>query len=392
MAMICFMKIKSFLFVITVASLLCCNVMAGDVENKTKELSGLQVKIRQISQAVNDLKTHKHSLLADLERLEVGYGKSIRFLAQLEKQIAALKKALEINQQQQRSKREQIKSQKQGLENQVKAAYALGKKEKLKLMLNQQDPAMSGRMMVYYDFLNKTRLKKIAAIKQDLLALQELENQRNKEAAELDKKIEEKKQRQIALQKEKAEREQLLVEINSQFRSKSKQLNQFKQDEKKLASLILTLQQVRDDFPFNEGVVKEFSKLKGSLPWPVKGSLVKRFGDQRSESRWDGVLIKAREGREVRAVTRGQVVYADWLRGYGLLTIIKHDNGYMTLYAFNQSLYKSKGDWVEAGSVIATVGLTGGRLSAGLYFGIRKKGKPVDPVKWCRKSRHGDVG
>jgi len=152
------------------------------------------------------------------------------------------------------------------------------------------------------------------------------------------------------------------------------------------------LQQTDDDFPFDEGLVKEFAKLKGALPWPVKGRLVKKFGARRSDSRWDGVLIKANEGQEVRAVTRGQVVYADWLRGYGLLTIIKHDKGYMTLYAFNQSLYKAKGDWVEAGTVISTVGLSGGRSDAGLYFGIRKKGKPVNPVKWCRKIRHGKVG
>jgi Membrane-bound metallopeptidase len=104
-------------------------------------------------------------------------------------------------------------------------------------------------------------------------------------------------------------------------------------------------------------------------------------------SRWDGVLIKAKSGTPIHAVTRGRVVYADWLRGYGLLTIIEHGQGYMTLYAFNESLYKSVGDWIEAGTVIATVGQSGGQTVTGLYFGIRKKGKPVNPERWCRKVR-----
>mgnify|MGYP002150528575 CR=1 FL=1 len=385
------MKFKRFIL-IAISFLLCWDLMAGDVENKTKELSGLKVKIKQITRAVNNLKTDKRSLLVELKALETKYGESVRFLNKLERQIKKLKKILKKNKQQMQVKQRAIGSQKQGLANQVRAAYGMGKNEKIKLMLNQQDPALSGRVMVYYDFLNKIRLKKIAAIDQDLQVLQDLEVQRRKESAVLEKKLMERKQGQLALLKAKGKRKAVLSKINKQFNSKRQQLSQFKESEKKLASLIWSLQHTMDDFPFDEGAVKEFSRLKGALPWPVKGKLVKKFGTRRSDSRWDGVLIKAKEGLEVRAVTRGQVVYADWLRGYGLLTIIKHDKGYMTLYAFNQSLYKTKGDWVEAGAVISTVGLSGGRSNAGLYFGIRKKGKPVDPVKWCRKVRKGKVG
>ena len=129
----------------------------------------------------------------------------------------------------------------------------------------------------------------------------------------------------------------------------------------------------------------DFSTLKGKLPWPVRGRLAHKFGSPRAEGAWDGVLIDANEGMEIKAVTRGKVVYAEWLRGYGLLTIIDHGQGYMSLYAFNQSLYKRVGESVEAGDVIASVGQSGGRSQAGLYFGIRKKGVPIDPLEWCRK-------
>jgi len=385
------MKLNIVLLVL-VGSLFCWESMAGDVENKTKELSGIKVKIKQISKTVNNLKNQKQSLHVELKKIETQYGASVSQLARIERQINKLKRALEKNRQQRSAKQKEIKSQKQGLESQIKAAYGMGKNEKLKLMLNQQDPSLSGRIMVYYDFLNKTRLKKITVINQDLLVLAELEQHSRQDSLLLEQKFSAKKQGQSILLQAKAERKTVLAKINQQFRSKKHQLKQFKQSEKKLAALILQLEHAEDDFPFDEGLIKEFAKLKGVLPWPVKGTLIKKFGARRSDSRWDGVLIKANEGQEVRAVTRGQVVYADWLRGYGLLTIIKHDKGYMTLYAFNQSLYKAKGDWVEAGMVISTVGLSGGRSAAGLYFGIRKKGKPVNPVKWCRKIRHGKVG
>jgi septal ring factor EnvC (AmiA/AmiB activator) len=129
----------------------------------------------------------------------------------------------------------------------------------------------------------------------------------------------------------------------------------------------------------------DFSALKGSLPWPVRGRLAQKFGSPRTEGAWDGVLIDAPEGMEIKAVTQGKVVYAEWMRGYGLLIIIDHGHGYMTLYAFNQSLYKKMGDTVAAGDVIASVGQSGGRSEAGLYFGIRNKGVPIDPLEWCRR-------
>ncbi len=385
------MKFKIF-FIVSISLLLCWDLKADEIENKTKDLTSLKLKIKQTTRAINDLKTQKQSLLEELKTLETEYGKSVSYLAQLEKQINELKVSLEKNRQQRQIKQQEIKSQKKGLENQVKAAYGMGRNEKIKLMLNQQDLALSGRVMVYYDYLNKTRLNKISAIDEDLLVLRDLDIQRRNETALLEQKVTERKSSQLVLVKAKEQRKTVLTKINQQSLSKSQQLKQFKQSEKKLASLIVSLQQAMDDFPFDEGVVKEFAKLKGSLPWPVKGKLEKKFGDRRSDSRWNGVLIKAKEGQNVRAVTRGQVVFADWLRGYGLLTIIKHDKGYMTLYAFNQSLYKTKGDWVEAGTIISTVGLSGGRSKAGLYFGIRKKGKPVNPIKWCRKVRNGKVG
>jgi len=387
------MNVKHFLLIIFFVSYASySNVIAADVANKTKELTGLQTRIKKVNQKLNELKSKKSALLSELKSLDMQYGKSAVFLKQLESHIKQQRIVLEESQQQIEEKLHQIDSQKHVLELQVKAAYGMGRNEKLKLMLNQQDPALSGRVMVYYDYFNKSRLKEISKINLDLRQLRDLEAQRLKEAALLEEKLEKRKLERIVLLETKTGRKALLVKINGQFASKKQQLSRYKASEKRLKSLISSLQQTMDDFPFEEGAVKEFARLKGKLPWPTKGKLVKRFGAQRSESKWDGVLIRAKEGANIRVVTRGRVVYADWLRGYGLLTIIDHGKGYMTLYAFNQSLYKSVGDWVDAGTIIASVGQSGGQTDTGLYFGIRKKGKPVNPVKWCRKVRHGKVG
>jgi septal ring factor EnvC (AmiA/AmiB activator) len=136
-----------------------------------------------------------------------------------------------------------------------------------------------------------------------------------------------------------------------------------------------------DDFPMLEG---DFAKLKGQLPFPVAGELMQKFGSAREEGKLDGVIIAAPEGTEIHSITDGKVIYADWMRGYGLLIIVDHGKGFISLYAFNQSLYKKIGDVVNSGDVIASVGLSGGHDRASLYFGIRKKGKPMDPVEWCK--------
>ena len=382
---------SSLFFIVCIGWLLCWGSMADEIKNKTKDLTKLKSKIKQTTQIINSLKTQKKSLLAELKTIETDYGKSVYDLVQLENKVNALNDSLEKNRQQSEIKRQAIKSQKKSLESQVKTAHSMGKNEKIKLILNQQDFALSGRIMVYYDYLNKNRLKRINTIDQDLLILRNLESQQRKEAELLEQTVVARKQSQLVLVDAKKDRKAVLTKINKRAQSKKLQLKQFKQSEQKLASLITRIQQSMEDFPLDDGIVKDFAKLKGTLPWPVKGKLEKKFGDRLADSRWTGVLIAAKEGKKVRAVTRGQIVFADWLRGYGLLTIIKHDKGYMTLYAFNQSLYTTKGEWVEAGTVISTVGVSGGRSNAGLYFGIRKKGKPVNPVKWCRKIRNGNV-
>ncbi|KAF3978013.1 MAG: peptidoglycan DD-metalloendopeptidase family protein [Methylococcales symbiont of Iophon sp. n. MRB-2018] len=382
------MKANSYCFILLFTCyFFCFETLASEVEKKTKELTGLQTKIKQISSTINNLKAKKNSLIAELKTLDIQFGNSATQLKELKQQITTINSALKKNQQKINIKQGQVDKQKRSLERQIKVAHSMGRNDKLKLMLNQQDPAVSERILTYYNYFNKVRLKKISKIDSDLQQLHSLKQQRDNESTLLLEKLSKENAEQATLVETREKQKKILKKIGRYFDTRSNQLKRFKSSEARLKKLIIKLQQATDDFPFEGYVGKEFSKLKGKLPWPIKGKILKKFGAKRSGGKWDGVLIKAKNGANIRAVTKGRVVYADWLRGYGLLTIIEHGKGYMSLYAFNQSLYKSVGDWVNAGTVIASAGQSGGQPETGLYFGIRKQGKPVNPEKWCRKTR-----
>jgi septal ring factor EnvC (AmiA/AmiB activator) len=271
-------------------------------------------------------------------------------------------------------------------------------------------------MMIYYNYINKARIKKLAEINQSLERLNQLEKDKQQETMLLEKDQEQKKSEQVILDEVRLQRNEILAQINNAPIPDVEQLSYLIESENKLKSVIAGLQ--RSENSVGQGGAKEgsisgeldvdtqhkdstttswdekaelipqgvaFSSLKGKLPWPVKGQLVQKFGSPRSDSVWDGVLIDAKEGTDIHSVNAGKVVYAEWLRGYGLLIIIDHGQDYMTLYAFNQSLYKKIGETVNAGDIIASVGQSGGRTQSGLYFGIRKKGLPIDPLEWCKK-------
>jgi len=363
------------------------------------ELNKVESDINEVKQDMQRLSQQKDTLQDLLADIEKRYGETAASLKKLQTQIEQKRQSLDKIWQDMLGYQSEIDRLNKELAGQIRAAYVMGQKEKLKLLLNQQDPALSSRMMVYFNYINKERLKKLADIEAAVQRLDQLDKQKQTETELLEQDLERKKSEQAALDEARKQRNELLVQIGNDFSSSEQQLSQLQESENRLKSLMASLPITEEELAVDAEHAKElstsvenssepmsdFSILKGKLPWPVKGRLAQKFGSPRTEGTWDGVLIDASEGMEIKAVTRGKVVYAEWLRGYGLLIIIDHGQGYMTLYAFNQSLYKRMGDLVEAGDVIASVGQSGGRRQAGLYFGIRKKGVPIDPLEWCRR-------
>lgn len=376
--------------------LLCMAIVQAEPGKTTDELSRIQSDISQANQALLVNQEQQSQLMAELAEIEKQYGITVVSLKAMQKQIAEKQQKLLKVKEETSLLSSDIKEQKGALEVQIKAAYAMGKKDKLKLMLSQQDPALSSRILVYYDYLNKDRLAKLAYIleAQSRLTALELEQVKDTEILEQNLKVNEAQKQLLA--DTQVKRKELLALLEKDYSSTQAKLSQLQEGEQRLQSVVAKLQQfnlkevIKSVFDLSSD--QPFEKLKGNLPWPVEGQIVQKFGSRRMDSRWDGVLIEASEGAELKAVSNGRVVFADWLRGYGLLIIIDHNDGYMTLYAFNQSLYKSVGDQVSTGEVIAAVGKSGGRDQPGLYFGVREQGKPVDPLLWCKQPEPGEVG
>ena len=389
----------------------------AEISERNEELAKVQSGIKAAGENLQRIQLQKNTLNSQLGEVEKLYGRTAALLKALQAQVEQKRQNLSKIHQEKQSLQDEVAKQNVELAGQIKAAYAMGQKEQLKLLLNQQDPALSSRMLVYYDYLNKARLTKLANISESMQHLERLGKQQQHETELLEKNLEQKKSEQIAVDDVKKRRAKLLAQLKSDFSSNEQQIIHLRESENKLRNLVSSLQRSTNDLTFEVEQTKklhktaevpsdepgkdlpdskddfsklkgDFSSFKGQLPWPVKGRLTNKFGSARAESTesiWDGVLIDASEGTEIRAITSGKVVFSDWLRGYGLLIIIDHGKGYMTLYAFNQSLYRQVGEWVDAGEVVASVGQSGGRSRPGLYFGIRNNGKPVDPLEWCRK-------
>ncbi len=351
------------------------------------------VDVKQDMQRLSEQKSGMEGMLADIEK---HYGETATSLKAQLSIIDQHRQGIARIQQEIKIYKREIEVLNKELVGQVRAAYLMGHEQRLKLILNQQDPVLSARIMVYFNYINKERLKNLSNKESAVKLLSQLDQQKKTETELLQQTLEEKRTEQSLLDQDRKQRNALLTKIKQDYSSNEHQLTQLQENEISLKNLMSSLPITDEELAVNVGQNKEkiqgntefkgdFTTLKGSLPWPVKGRLAQTFGSPRADSHWDGVLIEANEGTDIKAVTEGKVVYAEWKMGYGMLLIIDHGHGYMTLYAFNQSLYKHEGDWVEAGDVIATVGQSGGRSQAGLYFGIRQNGTPVDPLEWCHR-------
>ncbi|MCK4950174.1 MAG: peptidoglycan DD-metalloendopeptidase family protein, partial [Gammaproteobacteria bacterium] len=280
------------------------------------------------------------------------------------------------------------------LSSQIRASYIMGHQEQLKLLLNQSDPSQVQRTVAYYDYLNRSRAQQIKTVIEKLERLQKIETTISLEREKQKQLYGQRRQERKQLEEKRRHRTVLLARLDHEIQNKDKRLNTMLENEKELKDLLQALEKALSDIPPDTISQQPFSSLKGKLSWPTRGKISKRFGKRRNMGnlRWKGVVISAPMGSNVHAISHGRVAFADWLRGYGLIIIIDHGNGYMSLYGQNQHLLKETGEWVEAGEIIASVGDSGGQANTGLYFELRRQGKPVNPMKWCKKTSKGLVG
>lgn len=360
---------------------------SGERAAKEAELKQLRERIRAVQQELTKARTDHDRLRAVLRETEQQIGRISAKVRDLDGKLKLKTKKLKSLNEEQAGLEASVAEQKTHLAGQVRAAYAMGRQEYLKILLNQEDPALVGRIFTYYDYLNRARSRRIGNLEKSLQRLQAVRTEIEVETERLRSLRVERVEQKAHLESSRQERSALLARLKSQIDSKDKELQRMSADEKALRELITALSAALEDIPAEPGNRRPFSSQRGKLKWPAKGPLLVRYGSPRNlgEMKWQGVLIGGHEGQKVQAVSHGRVAFADWLRGYGLLLIIDHGDGYMSLYGHNESLLKETGDWVETGEVIATVGASGGQERNALYFEIRHNGRPTDPIRWCRR-------
>jgi len=362
-----------------------------DPQQAGAELSELRTRIDALQVQLKASRAQESDLAQQVREVEQRIGKLNAGVREVEAQVRAGEQQLDALQGRYAESIAKLELERRELAKQLRAAYLLGRQEQVKLALNQEDPARFGRMLVYYRYLNQARLTRIQAFEAALTEIDVLQQQIDAQRATLAETQERQAAEVAVLDEERQRRATLLGALQTEIRAKGGELSQMQKDEKRLGQLIKDLQRALAEVVAPKDVSKDdaprrpFAKLKRKLPWPVTGKLAAGFGDRREvgDLRWRGAFITASANRDVRAVAHGRVVFADWLRGFGLLIIIDHGDEYMTLYGHNQALYKAVGERVVPGDVVASVGDTGGMDRSGVYFELRHKGEPQNPQNWC---------
>lgn len=271
------------------------------------------------------------------------------------------------------------------LARQVRAAYVIGQRGQAKLVLNQDKSQKLTRVMTYYDYLNRARVERIGKILEHARKLEALVARAKQQTADLEATRARHQGTLTALEAVRDERQEMVRMLGDRIAGEEDELKQLRADERELGRLIKELGTALRDIPANLGT-KPFAKLKGRLPWPIRGKLLARYGDPKAGGRlkWNGLWIAGSEGDAVKAVARGRVAYVGWMHAYGLIVVLEHEGGYYSLYGHNQNVAVSIGDWVQTGDTLSTVGATGGHEKNGLYFELRKGTDAVNPRLWFK--------
>ncbi len=352
---------------------------------KELELEEVREKISELKERMDRRALERDRVTGELQEAEVDIAEKrtrVREIRQQRDVSTARKARIEADIAVRESELEEESTQ---LAAQLRAAYLSGSQERIKLLLNQQDPAGLGRQLKYFEYLSAYRAGNIERVNEQLTALAELRSEAEVEANKLVRLADQQAAELAALETAQNRRRELLASLNTRLAEEGSAIERLAAQEQDLARLVAELSSILSDYPITSE--EPFSELKGRLTWPVAGDVIHNYGEPRAtgQLKWNGVVVAAPRGREVRSVYHGRVVFADWLAGMGLLVIVDHGEGYLTLYGYNETLLKSAGDWVAPGDVLATVGDSGGQPVAGLYFEVRQGTRPVNPRTWVSR-------
>lgn len=368
--------------------------MAETKSAKQKQLDTLLQEIEKLKKSIDVKEDSKSQYVKQLRDIERSIGKLSQRISKISRQISNKKSELKALRATRLKHQRQLSRENTYLAEQVYTAFTLGKQEKVKLLFSQQDPQVLQRNLVYYQYFSNARVELIEGVQRNIDKIIETERLIGEARAALEKSQQELNTQKAKLDQDRNKRQTIISSLDKQLKQQGGELSKLEDEAVQLQQLIDSIQELFDAAPEEEITRQAFAELRGELAWPVEGKLRKLFGRKKPLSNlpWQGVIIEAPGGRYVRAVSHGRVAFADWLRGFGNLVIIDHGNAYLSLYGHNESLFKEAGEWVEAGDVIASTGDSGGQAKTGLYFEIRRNGKPQNPTRWCRAGTYFESG
>jgi septal ring factor EnvC (AmiA/AmiB activator) len=349
------------------------------------ELQALEDEINKFRSMLNETRTQRSNVEGSLEANEKDINEILNKINKIQQDLKRGKEKVSLLQRQRKDLLDQKSDQQGYIAEQMRAAYKLGDQQYLKVVLNQEDPNELSRMLSYYEYINQARVNQIKAYELTLAELAKVAaqiKQQNQKLVSIHTQLD---KQQAGLLVAQNNNKRVLVSLNKEIKDTGNAIEKRTEDRVHLEALLERITAGIANLSAPESS-DPFQNMKGNLLLPVIGDITHKFGSDRSAGKlkWDGVFIEASEGDSVHSVHYGQVVFSDWLRGFGLLLIINHGEGYMSLYGHNQVLYNEAGDWVAGGELVAKVGNSGGQKKSGLYFEIRNEGKPTNPQLWCQ--------
>ncbi|MDO9052696.1 MAG: peptidoglycan DD-metalloendopeptidase family protein [Gallionella sp.] len=378
---------------------LCSLMLAGRAAaSQQEELENLRRHIAAMQSEIEKTRESKSEAADALRASERAISDSNRKLAQLSAQQHEASFKLHALQEQQQQLNLDLSRQQTLLSKLLYQQYLGGKHEYLKLMLDNQDPNKVARDVQYFQYIARNRAVWLESLRRNLSELNEISLEVQSQNSTLEKLRAEQAQQKTQLQQDQLERKRVLGQFSKQLTQQRREIKHLQRDENRLVKLVEKISEMlaqpkkkslfrNDNLPDNRFDGEPFFQLQGKLTLPVKGDITNQFGTKRPDSTviWKGLFIRTSSGQTVKCVAAGRVVFADWLRGFGNLLIVDHGNAYMSLYGNNETLYKQVGDELRGGDTIASVGNSGGNIDSGLYFELRHKSKPLDPLKWLAK-------
>ena len=408
-------------------------VLSPSVAHADAKQEKIKAQISKANVGLKKARAQSNSIAAELKKNESEINRLSRKQYQTEQKISSITQQMIKSNKTKQVLAQEIKLEKEALAKQLLAMYSSGEESHLRLLLKQDDPSDISRTTKYFEYLNRSRLKRIQGVRKRLAKAESIEKSIIEDKKRLQNLQISLKADKASLKKELANNAVALKKSKSVVVSKQSKLNKLKKQEAALQAVFddlirkqkakaakaakaaklakakaakaaaakkktptKTVKAAKTKAPSKKAAApkqtslnfvpnRPFSSLRGRLPWPVKGKVYKKYGSRKNEKqRYKGVLIKAPGGQRVHAVAEGKVEYAGPLRGYGYVVILQHDKNYRTLYAHNRAVYRKTGDVVNAGTVIAAVGNSGGQEQNALYFEIRRGASTKNPSRWCK--------